>query len=372
MTKPTPPKRRIGLAEVAEAAGVSPSAVSSVFRSQDGKGRVSEKTRAAIIQACQRLRYKPLRGTPSATLPSKCKDYCFGLSSEAGTNFRTGYYADLIGCVTDDILERDGHFNLCRFSIEIDYLRHPEQLPLPIRNHTVKTLFCAGCPNLTFIDALRLRGISIIYFGRDILLSGVTSILPDYAGGARSAIGHLIALGHRRIMIGAGPFTTASYNALAQRLSIEQTLKMHRIDLAGDCICFSDPTIEGGRVVLEKLIKQGNRATALYCINDAMAVGAILEARERNIRIPEDLSVVGFDDIQFSGVFTPLLTTVHVPIDEIARRGVKESEKLAAHPAALNAPHQSIVLPTHLIERQTTRPLDVLQPRRPGALIVSR
>ncbi len=354
MTEATAPKKRVGIVEVARAAGVSPSAVSSVFRSADGKGRVSDKTRAAIMDACRNLGYEPLHAPSKAQIRPELSDYCFALSSAAGMKFRTGYYADLISCVTNSIPEPDGHFHLCRFSVDTDYLSHPEMLPLPIRNNTVNKVLCAGRVNLTLIEALRMRNLAIVNVGQEVLLGGITSVLPDFQGGASLAIEHLISLGHRRIVIGAGAFSAGDSNTLSQRRGIEETMQRHQLELDNANLCFNAPTIEGGRAVMEELIKHSDRATALYCINDAMAMGAILQARERNIRVPEDLSVIGFDDIQFSSVFTPPLTTVHVPIDEVARRSVEESEKLAENPVSPETPHKSIILPTHLIERQTT------------------
>ncbi|XHR27164.1 MAG: LacI family DNA-binding transcriptional regulator [Chthoniobacteraceae bacterium] len=276
-------------------------------------------------------------------------------SSSAGAKFRSGYFAELISYVTEALPESDANLQVCRFSLDTDYLANPELLPPPVRNNTVNRIPCVCRPNVSFIEALRLRKVAIVYLCKEVVLGGITSVLPDYAGGASAAIEYFLAQGHRHIAVGAGPLAADDTNILKQRSGIVATLEKHKLELSNDFIYFSPLTIEGGRTVLDQILKNRRRPTALYCANDAMAMGAILQAKEHNLRVPEDLSVIGFDDARFASAFTPPLTTVHVPLDEIACRGVEECNKIAQEGESRpENPHQTIVLPTKLVERKST------------------
>src|SRR5207248_4377511 len=112
-------------------------------------------------------------------------------------------------------------------------------------------------------------------------------------------------------------------------------------------------TLEGGRQATRGLLSNGFRPTALICVNDIMAMGALRELRERGIRVPEDMSVTGFDNVKLSEFCYPALTTVHIPRDRI---GHIIFERLAPKPEKSDAPvEHEVVIDPQLVLRESTR-----------------
>jgi DNA-binding LacI/PurR family transcriptional regulator len=346
----TTPKK-VGVVEIARAAGVSAAAVASVLRSPDGKGRVSAKTRLSILQACREMGYEPKYAQAFGQIYPEMGNYCFVLSSIAQLGFRNPYYSQLLKGIADSLPNADAHMHFCRFSVETDYLVTPKELPAPIRNNSATKILCAGRPNLSFVEALRNRNLPIVYLGHEIPLSGVTCVVPDFVGGVRMAIDHLVSLGHKRIAVASGPFSDGSYNILKQRMSVERAFKEHHLTLPSERVIFGELDAQGGIDAVNAILQQKDRPTALYCFNDMIAMGAISRAQQCGLRIPEDLSVVGFDDIWMSGNFSPPLTTVHVPVDEMGRRAVEEIEKMIRDVRVPGSSPHLITLPTEFRSR---------------------
>lgn len=359
--KPSAPvkTKRIGVAEIAKAAGVSPAAVSSLLCSADGKGRVSEKTRLSIIRACRDLDYHPPNSTALNRIYPELGDYCFALSSEGHMGFHDPYYSQLLKAVTDAVPSADDHLHLCRFTADQDYLAQPKSLPLPIRTGVATKIFCAGQPNLSFLEALSKRGMPIVYLGQEISMTSVVCVVADIAAGVRSAIHRLVELGHKRIAAMVGPFTAGSSGILRQRAAFEAAMAEHNVPVRSEYLQFFPLSPEGGASAVEALMNLPQPPTALYCFNDTSAIGAIQHADSRNVRVPEDLSIIGYDDIWLSQTITPPLTTIHVPLEEMARCGVEEIERMTREGIKPVITPRLIVLPTHLIERKSTSSVNI-------------
>jgi DNA-binding LacI/PurR family transcriptional regulator len=153
---------------------------------------------------------------------------------------------------------------------------------------------------------------------------GVTNIVLHHERAARMALEHLRKLGHRRIAFIKGQVfssdTAIRWRAIrdaarALRLTIDRTLTAQ---LEGD-----SPLPDLGRQTTRRLLRGGLRFTALFAFNDLSAMGAILALREAGLRVPEDVSVVGFDDIQSAAFQNPGLTTVRQPLREMGRRAAE-------------------------------------------------
>src|SRR5262249_9321859 len=143
---------------------------------------------------------------------------------------------------------------------------------------------------------------------------GVANIRINYQNGIRQAVQHLAALRHSRIGFVAGPVHLKS--ALARRDAFKTC--MAEIGLSPDLIVVGDHRMEGGMRGLQELNKLNERPTAVLCSNDMTAIGVVREAYNQDIKIPDDLSVVGFDDIRLAEFITPPLTTVQMSQKELA------------------------------------------------------
>jgi LacI family transcriptional regulator len=144
---------------------------------------------------------------------------------------------------------------------------------------------------------------------------GVINIRINYLNGIRQAVQHLAALRHSRIAFIAGPHNLKS--ATARKAAFETS--MREIGLSPDLIVEGNHRMEGGMLALVEFNKLSSRPTAILCSNDMTAIGVMREAYDQGIKIPNELSVVGFDDVRIAEFTTPPLTTVRMSQMELAK-----------------------------------------------------
>jgi LacI family transcriptional regulator len=178
------------------------------------------------------------------------------------------------------------------------------------------------------------------------------AVSSAHVTGARLVMAHLVELGHRQVGIVAGPrewlVTTSRMAGYAAALADAGVLP------SPERIRFVDePSMENGYRAACELLGLADRPTALACFNDKTAVGALRAARERGLRVPEDLSIAGFDDADIGQATHPMLTTVHQPLAEMGRMAVTMLVRmLKGHD--LDARH--VELGTDLVIRTSTGP----------------
>lgn len=168
---------------------------------------------------------------------------------------------------------------------------------------------------LEHLEHLRFRKVPLAFVDVGPDSPRVANIRIDYLSGIRQAVQHLAALRHTRIAFISGPSRLKS--ALARKGAFEQS--MGEIGLSPDQVVEGDHTLEGGMAALRKLIALPVRPTAILCSNDMTAIGVLREAYDHDIKIPSDLSVIGFDDIRLAQFTTPPLTTVQMSQTELAK-----------------------------------------------------
>jgi len=144
------------------------------------------------------------------------------------------------------------------------------------------------------------------------------SVCTDNLAGARQAVEHLVQLGHRRIAYIAN---RRSHRSNLDRLtSYQQVLEAQRIPVEEDLIMEGDGTLGGGNAAVQALWSRTQPPTAVFCFNDMTAIGVLSALRQAETRVPEDVSVVGFDDVEFAAYCYPPLTTVRQPTDLMGQR----------------------------------------------------
>ena len=173
---------------------------------------------------------------------------------------------------------------------------------------------------------------------------GVPSAHIDNAAAAHSAMDHLYALGHKRIGIVTGPLASPlsrdRLNGVMSRAA-SQAAKRQLSVIHGD---FS---VDSGVAAAAQLLAQPEPPTAVFCFSDEMAMGVMDYARQRGLQVPQDLSVVGFDDIRYSRYLTPALTTISQPMLDIGRETVRLLLEILrddkAKPASVTLPHKLVI-----------------------------
>lgn len=167
----------------------------------------------------------------------------------------------------------------------------------------------------TLIEHLRDRKVPLVFVDVGPEIPGVANIRIKYLNGIRQAVQHLAALRHNRIAFIAGPDHLKS--AEARREAFKSS--MLEIGLSPDLVIVGNHRLEGGMKAFSDLYSLKDRPSAVVCSNDMTAIGVMRQAYEQNIRIPDDMSVVGFDDIHLTEFTIPPLTTVQMSQQELAR-----------------------------------------------------
>jgi DNA-binding LacI/PurR family transcriptional regulator len=164
------------------------------------------------------------------------------------------------------------------------------------------------------------RGARLVFVNGGSDEIDVTAVGVDERAAGRIATEHLIALGHRRVGFVAG----SAFALPTREKSLGRLDALRAAGLTDGYIAHSEFSVSGGRIALRQLMERppDDRPTGVICSSDLMAIGAIQEASVLGIRVPEDLSIVGFDGIDAASWTQPPLTTVEQPIDEIARTAV--------------------------------------------------
>ena len=293
-----PQKKRPTQADVARLAGVTQATVSFVLSNSDAIS-VPPETRQRILDAVETLGYRPnalARGLAS------------GNSSLIGITVPgiSDFYSDVVHGI-EDVARKHG------YSVIISTTNDSPQQELANLE-----IFASRQVDGTIICGSRLDADTLSRMAQDHRLAVLTSKVSVAAGtvkipgeaGLYDITSHLIALGHRAIAhIGWQPAGENEREPGYQKALID-----HGISPNPDWVeIATSATLEEGARCTRKILARTTEITAITCYSDMLAVGAILAARQENLRVPEDLAVVGFDDIPVAAVVTPALTTIRVP-----------------------------------------------------------
>jgi DNA-binding LacI/PurR family transcriptional regulator len=199
------------------------------------------------------------------------------------------------------------------------------------------------------MDDLNDARIPVVFYDVGTPRGNVTNIRVNYRRGIEKVVDYLYSLGHRRLgFIGhhaiLGPINErmkAVMDAVARIPSLE-------VRMAADA-----DTLEGGRQAARQLLSTGYEPTAIICVNDVTAVGVLRELRERGLRVPQDVSVTGFDNVKLSEFCYPALTTVHIPREQIGHIICESLMSKAGKSAVAEA---EIVIDPEFVLRDSTGP----------------
>jgi DNA-binding LacI/PurR family transcriptional regulator len=346
--------KTITMAQIARAAGVSQGAISSLLNDRDYGIRVSEKTRERVFKVCREMGYIPNDLRAVVRMYPELGEFCLLMSAAGDGGLSEPFTARLVHAAMKAIPDPSHPLTLSAFETGVDYLGQPDLLPHPIRSGVAsKFLFC-GEPNQGLLQQLSRRGLPAVSLGTDAAAESVLSLVPDFLAASRLAIEHLFKLGHQRIAIVSGPFGAVDPQIIELHRGVRQAFDQLRIPIEAQNIVYGDLTSEAGSTALEELLSHPARPTAAFCLSDAAAAGVITQAHLRGLRVPGDLSVLGCSDDFCARSMFPKLTTIHVPVEEIARTGVQEIDRLVR--AGTHFEPQKRIFPVHLVERGSTAP----------------
>jgi DNA-binding LacI/PurR family transcriptional regulator len=196
---------------------------------------------------------------------------------------------------------------------------------------------------------LKESHVPVVFLGLGLVQPYVSNIRVGYATGTAQAIEYLCGLGHRNFAFIAGPQDHPS--SLIYQDAFKQALGLRR--LAADRIVIGNNTVEGAAEAVRRLITQPDFPTAVLCSDDITAIGSILALQQAGLRVPEDVSVVGSDDIQLARLWRPSLTTIRLPRDAMGKLAFTALETMLH---LKRRPGAEYVLETQLVVRQSTAP----------------
>jgi LacI family transcriptional regulator len=197
-------------------------------------------------------------------------------------------------------------------------------------------------------EQLADRNIPLVFVDVGPDRPGVSVLKVDYGHGIRQGVQHLAALGHRRIGFISGPLTL--HSARSRLLAFSKALDECGIEAKPEWQVEGNHTFEGGIPCMERLLDSSLRPSAVMCSNDMTALGALHKAYRVGLRVPDDISIIGFDNIQMAKVMIPPLTSIQMSPTDIAIAAVRA---LRAHVEGVN-PQREYKIDTHLVVREST------------------
>jgi alanine racemase len=338
-------EQRVRIADVAREAGVSKAAVSFAFNNPD---RLSAETAARIREVATRMGYRP---HPVARMLSAGQTTTIGiLTPQAlGQVFANPFFA-LFAEGVASVAEEHG-FGLLFIS--------------PLHGSLSRALDRATVDGIVVLGleeghpemgSLRRAGLPAVVVDAPAW-PGHSAIMVDDEGGARLAAEHLLGLGHREVLIvGVEPaFGVPEDEGVAGRrlAGYRAALLSAGIRLSLEQVMHAPATIEGGEAAFLYAWSAGRRPTGVLCMSDAAAAGVLGAARRLGVRVPEELSIVGFDDLPLTRFTDPPLTTVHQPVRQ---KGEEAATMLleALRRAPGSDQDRQRVLETRLVVRRST------------------
>ena len=337
------------LRDVARAAGVSHMTVSRVF---SGSAAVRPRTRARVEQIAQELGYTP-NGLARELVSRSSR--VVGLLASDVTNPYIGELVQAIHRVAD---AESFVVTTCVTDYEVD--RELRSLDVLMQRRVAGLIVTP--PNRPVSDdricALAERGLPVVAAGRQLEHPRVSCIISDTREATYRATNHLIDLGHRRIA-----YITGSPRVGLGRGKLDgyrSALADHGIAADPGLVVESSQSVRDGYLAMQVLLSRGPRPTAVLGVTDAVAIGAMGAIQSTGLRIPDDLSIIGFDDIPYAASVHPALTTVHQPIEELGRLAARMLFGMIRG----QAEPSRAVLRCALVVRATTGPPATPSPRR--------
>lgn len=331
-----PKNRSISLKALAQHLQLSPTTVSLVINRSKGASAIPEETQRRIFEAAKKLNYRP--NFYARSLRTQ-RSFMIGVLHPDLSD-----YVALLTSGIEDHLMREGYFYFAA-----GHRNNPElieEYPMIMMDRAVEGIIIIDTP----VEHSFPFPVIAISGHRNV--AGVTNVVIDHKRAAELALEHLVRLGHRDIAFMKGPKVSSDSEVRWQSIcevASNMGLKMHP-ELCVE-MEFSTPFPDMGYPVIERLLAQGGHFTALFAFNDVSAIGAIRALRDAGMEVPDDVAVVGFDDIPSAAYNTPSLTTIRQPLrrmGEIAAQTLLE--RLRTKGAAL----PEVAVEPELVIREST------------------
>lgn len=300
------------LSDIANEVGVSVMTVSRALADRPG---VAAETKQRVLEAARRLGYAVNQGARST---SRSSTATIGVLVN---NIGTEYIQEIVDGISNilDVASYDiVIYNPYRMR------RQPDDYVFEVAQKPIDGLIIAAAnilQSVDYLDQLCQQRFPIVFVDQRVEGTSIPYVTADNCQGAFDATRYLIQLGHRRIGMIAGPMYESPSS---ERLSgYRDALVQYAIPYDEKLVQYGDFLRQSGYTCAQTLLKLEQRPTAIFASNDPMAFGAMRAIQQAGLRIPEDISLIGFDDIGSSAETRPALTTVRQPLREMGRVGAQ-------------------------------------------------
>jgi LacI family transcriptional regulator len=345
----------VTIKDVAREAGVSVGTASQALRTSPA---VREETRRRVVAVAQRLRYQPsalARGLVTR------RTHSIGLLI---SDIANPFFIWAVRAV-EDVAQENG-YNVILCNTDEDPAKETQYLRVLMEKRVDGIILATTAGSLQAVRDVRWRRIPLVLFDRELPRVPTDTVKVDSVLGGRLATEHLLSLGHTRIAIIHGPVVRSTG---AERLQ-------GYLDALRTAGVRHDPVLiregnfkqDSGRDLTRQLLDVSPPPTALFCTNNLMTVGALQTLQERGVRIPSDLSLVGYDDMEWWTLTHPPLTTVGQPVYDLGREAMRLL--LGQIDANRRQRPQRVILKPELLARESCGPPPAMASnaprRRPG------
>jgi LacI family transcriptional regulator len=332
---------RATIRDIADLAGVS---IATVSRVLNDRPDVARETRETVLQVVREQGFSTNRGARGL---SSGRTGMIGLTLPLVAD---AYFGPMLSGAAEALYESDMRIVLAPTLHEHD--REVSLLERLMRGTTDGAILMLPEESAEELLTLQRQGFPFVVVDpREPPPEGIACVAAMHASGAKQATEHLLALGHRRIGAIAG---VQGWYATEERLAgFRAALSAAGILLDPELVVYSDWRIPRGTAAARELLSLPDPPTAIFGFNDNVAIGALHAARERGLSVPDDLSVVGFDDTEQAVIVSPRLTSVRQPLAELGRMGVSLLIRLID---GQRVDALRVELATQLVVRESTAP----------------
>lgn len=336
---------RATLKDVAGLAGVSSATVSYVL---NGKRTISDETKSRVYSAIEQLDYVPDLNARSLSMRDSKLIGVVVPQTEPGERlmFQNSFYSEALGSIEYYARQKGYHILISATDANESYLTLAKK-----RN--LDGIIVIGMYPDKFYQQMKKTQIPIVLIDSYTNDHYYHNVRIDDAYGSYLATKHMLENGHREIAFFAGQLKE---NGVMKKRMVGYRQALEEFDVAfKDELVFEDQIdYESGIVLAKKLLSSGVKATGIIAAADILAIGAMKGLYDAGCRVPDDYSIIGFDDLEISKYLTPGLTTVK---QQISLKGQRAVELLLNHIDDPNLPKQEAILPLELVERGSVRKL---------------
>jgi len=322
---------------VAKRAGVSTATVSRVLNNLN---MVKNSTRARVLRAAEELKYHPNLHARSL---ARGKSRTLGILV---SNMENPFFFDIYRALESAAHARGYEVVVANTDYNSEQLVSSVRLMIGWRVAGLAAIVSEMDSHL--MQMLTDSKIPIVFYDVGTPQKNITNVRVDYRKGMKKIVEYLHSLGHTRMAFLGHHSTLGPISE--RRKTFLETVARFSPNTEGQIVAAADG-LEGGRQAARELLSSGFQPTAILCVNDFMAVGVLRHLRDQGIRVPEDVSVTGFDNIKLAEFCSPALTTVHIPRERI---GQTIFGNLVPDQASDRLSGQEILIDPELVVREST------------------